>query len=397
MIMLGFAAAGCGGGSQVKKPAEVPSVPSSLADKSGSALGQAPQSTPPVVEAPPPPKPSIEQMALETQKRKIKAFIEHQPEKIASYFTGDALVQAPGIPEIRGRNALVEALQDAFSIVDDVQVANWRIYQKEDVAVIEWVLNGMFKGEFQGLLGMNKPIGVHGVSVVYYAPDGLIREEQVYFDRSTIASQVGVLNREPLAVPALPTAQELYLSKNPNEEEKNAGIIENAYNALLGRHIDQFFDMMSDDVEDINYGYSINIKGRAENKNAYQLSFQVFPDFKVEQHRIMASQDFVITRYHATGTQKAPFHSLPVPKKPTLVEWEGINIFQMKDGRIIRRWAYMDAYPFYKAAGLVKPTTSEVLPLIVKPEFLKPEHASRLSDNNKRKPAATPKAKETKK
>jgi predicted ester cyclase len=78
----------------------------------------------------------------------------------------------------------------------------------------------------------------------------------------------------------------------------------------------------------------------AEIKAAFAEWVRVFPDFSVTVHDQIAEGDRVVTRLRARGTHSATFNHVEATGRT--VEWDGIDILRIVDGRISERWGVFD-------------------------------------------------------
>lgn len=75
-----------------------------------------------------------------------------------------------------------------------------------------------------------------------------------------------------------------------------------------------------------------------------------FPDWHSELHALVAEGDIVVERFTATGTQQGEVMGVaPTGREISL---PGINIFRLRDGRIVERWGRLDELAFLKQLGL---------------------------------------------
>jgi predicted ester cyclase len=63
---------------------------------------------------------------------------------------------------------------------------------------------------------------------------------------------------------------------------------------------------------------------------------EAFPDIQVRVEDVIAGGDRVAVRFTAAGTQMAPFFGIPATGRH--VEWTGIAIYRIADGRIVEAW-----------------------------------------------------------
>ena len=67
---------------------------------------------------------------------------------------------------------------------------------------------------------------------------------------------------------------------------------------------------------------------------------RAFPDAHSTVEDQVAEADTVVTRWRARGTHRGEIWGLP-PTGNT-VEWEFIDIFRVRDGKLVEHWTHMD-------------------------------------------------------
>lgn len=76
-----------------------------------------------------------------------------------------------------------------------------------------------------------------------------------------------------------------------------------------------------------------------------------FPDWHSELHQLIAEGDIVVERFTASGTQQGEV--MGVPPTGRAMSLPGINIFRLRDGRIVERWGRLDDLGMLRQLGLV--------------------------------------------
>ena len=74
------------------------------------------------------------------------------------------------------------------------------------------------------------------------------------------------------------------------------------------------------------------------------------PDWHSELHSLVAEDDIVVERFTASGTHQGEIRGV-APTGQTL-ELKGINIFRIRDGKIVERWGRLDELGFFRQLGL---------------------------------------------
>ena len=76
-----------------------------------------------------------------------------------------------------------------------------------------------------------------------------------------------------------------------------------------------------------------------------------FPDWRSEVHSLIAEDDIVVERFTASGTHKGEINGVaPTDKVCSLA---GINIFRVRDGKVVERWGRLDELGFLKQLGAI--------------------------------------------
>jgi steroid delta-isomerase-like uncharacterized protein len=77
-----------------------------------------------------------------------------------------------------------------------------------------------------------------------------------------------------------------------------------------------------------------------------------FPDWHSDEHVLVGEGDIVVEHFTASGTQQAEM--MGVAPTGRLVSLPGINIFRLRNGRIVERWGRLDDLGLLRQLGLVE-------------------------------------------
>jgi predicted ester cyclase len=75
-------------------------------------------------------------------------------------------------------------------------------------------------------------------------------------------------------------------------------------------------------------------------KHFYAMLLRAFPDATMEVNEQLAERDLVATRKTLRGTHRGELWGLPPTDNQ--VEWEFIDIFRVRDGKLVEHWTHMD-------------------------------------------------------
>jgi steroid delta-isomerase-like uncharacterized protein len=79
----------------------------------------------------------------------------------------------------------------------------------------------------------------------------------------------------------------------------------------------------------------------------------VFPNWRSDLHMLVAEGDIVVEMFTATGTHTGT-DIMGVAASGRTVTLPGINIFRLRDGRIVERWGRLDDLGFLRQLGVVQ-------------------------------------------
>ena len=76
-----------------------------------------------------------------------------------------------------------------------------------------------------------------------------------------------------------------------------------------------------------------------------------FPDWHSDTGILVAEDDLVVEQFTASGTHRGEIFG--VPPSDRAVSMPGINIWRLRDGRIVERWGRLDELGLMRQLGLV--------------------------------------------
>jgi SnoaL-like domain len=122
------------------------------------------------------------EQAREFASRWLPAWTGNNPEKLADFYSDDAFYLDPAIPEgVSGREALVSYFRKLLS-----QNPDWVWTQIEPIP-----MEGGFLNKWLAKIPVgSKTIECIGVCFVQFNEAGLIKRNEVYFDRSDLISEI---------------------------------------------------------------------------------------------------------------------------------------------------------------------------------------------------------------
>jgi steroid delta-isomerase-like uncharacterized protein len=341
-IAVGLALVACGG--EEVKPPVTPAPPVAATTPPPPATTEHP------VEAPKP-QPTLAELQRKTSEGIAAAINAHDAKKVAGFYTEGAVIKTPGVPDTTGREAIASDWQKRFDTIPNAKSMASRVFVKGDVVVVEWAWTGTHTTDLMGVKATEKPIGASGADVMWFAPDGLVKEQHTYVDMGTIMSQVGVSKQKGRPVPTLATVPQMVISTNSADETKNAEAAAKMFAAFEKKSEADFVAAAADDISWDDMTQPETTKGKEAAKKYFKAMTTAFPDVKTATTNAWGVGDFVIAEGNITGTHKAAFFGLQPTKKQ--INLHGLDVIQFKDGKVVKGTSYGNGIEMMSQLGLM--------------------------------------------
>ena len=135
--------------------------------------------------------------------------------------------------------------------------------------------------------------------------------------------------------------------------EQNKTIVRDFIDALFTRgDPNAVDDYLAEEFvnNDPPFGASADREGM---RSAGAMFRSVFPDWHSDMHQLVAEEDIVVERFTASGTHTGT-DIMGVGPSGATVTLPGINIFRLRDGRIVERWGRLDDLGFLRQLGVAE-------------------------------------------
>ena len=337
VLMLGSVVAlGCEDEKKTVAPA-----PSSSAATAASA---------PMPSASAAPKLSMPEMQAATMKVLLDGANKHDAKLVASAYAPEAVVKAPGTPDVTGRAAIEADRVKLYTGVPDGKLAIGRVWQKGNTEAVEWAFTGTNTGEWMGQKATGRPIGGNGLSIYVFNDAGLIVEQRRYMDIPTLQSQMDPKAKAGTfrAIPTLPTATETHVAKDDEATLKQANAM---YAAFDSHKPADFMAFVTDATVYDDYTLPAQAKGTKAIKDVYASYLTAFPDFKQTYPLQIVADGYVVTEGILTGTNKGAIGPFKASNKPVTLHF--VDVFQLKDSKIVSGVTYMNSQELLTQIGAV--------------------------------------------
>jgi steroid delta-isomerase-like uncharacterized protein len=346
--------AACGGAPAT---APAPSAPAAPAPLATAAVTPAPIVAPAPAEAP---KPTLVELQRRTLAGFYAAFNEHDVTKLAAFYDAGAVSAAPGPggwKEVTGAGAVASEFGHAFAAMPDLKVAPVVVFQKNDVAVVEWVASGTNTGEFMGGAPTNKKAAVWGASVYSFNADGLITRDEEFHDQVTIAQQLGKMPGKARPLAPMPDVDPTWItSTGLPDEDKLVDQMAATWPATWNKHDPKAYGaVLTPDVVHSEIASPNDYKGKDANVKELAMYAKALPDMTTTIEKTWAfAPNIVVVEFTFTGTMKGNIGSFKATNKPITIH--GLDVDELKDGKLQKARTYTNGLELLAAVGaLPKP------------------------------------------
>ena len=339
------------GGDAAQRPPQV-AVPSVAPQLAASVPSSAPASVAP------PEKRSIEGLIIEATQTALIALNGQDAKMFASVYAENAQISVPGLNDVDGRAGVEANMSEWFQTFSKVRLGFRRVWMKDKIVVLEWVIQGKHSGELFGIKGRENPIGHAGLSIVTFNDEGKVQSERRYGDLGSVGSQLGLTKEKTETIPSVPDSTDVYKS-NPEADAKTEARVNAALLVFDKKNPAELDAVIQDDVEYEGPITANTVKGRANLKNTFAAFHKAFPDAKMTRSLVMGIGDFGVVEYEMTGTQQGPIGNIKATKKA--VRLHAVDIIELKQSKISRVWTFRNSTELLQQlrainVGVVTPT-----------------------------------------
>ena len=126
--------------------------------------------------------------------------------------------------------------------------------------------------------------------------------------------------------------------------EENKAIVNRWNQEYHAGNLEVFEELLAED-------YRVGEMGREEHKQRTIAVQGAFSDNGFEAHDVIAEGDKVVVRWTMYGTHTGEWAGIPPTHK--VITNTGINIYRLRDGKIVEEWSSMDTLGVMQQLGVI--------------------------------------------
>lgn len=128
-------------------------------------------------------------------------------------------------------------------------------------------------------------------------------------------------------------------------------IVRESINAWNAHDPDGVAKLVSNDFASESDTLPAALRGPEAVRQVVQMYVRAFPDLHFEIEQILASADYVITRWRATGTHGGELMGIPPTNRGAVTH--GCTVTEVKNGKMAREWVYWDTGNLLRQLGVL--------------------------------------------
>ena len=115
---------------------------------------------------------------------------------------------------------------------------------------------------------------------------------------------------------------------------------------------DSFVKLIADDFVSESDTLPTPLRGRDGARQSMQMYIKAFPDLRFDIEQMIASGEYVVTRWHATVTHKGELMGIPATGRRG-DDIHGCTVAEYRDAKAVREWVYWDVATLLRQIGVM--------------------------------------------
>jgi steroid delta-isomerase-like uncharacterized protein len=134
-------------------------------------------------------------------------------------------------------------------------------------------------------------------------------------------------------------------------EQENMAIARRSWDAWNAHDIEAWIKVLDENQVLESDTIPSPLKGHAAARPFMEMYVKAFPDLHFTIDQMIATGDYVVSRYTATGTHKGELTGIPPTNRRA--ETHGCTVAELRNGKIVRQWLYWDTGHLLQQLGVM--------------------------------------------
>jgi steroid delta-isomerase-like uncharacterized protein len=135
--------------------------------------------------------------------------------------------------------------------------------------------------------------------------------------------------------------------------QDNATITRRMYEAFNTKNLQGALDAATDDIELVLVPFGQTFHGKAGFSDFMGAFLAAFPDLRISLTNQVATDDYVVNEFTATGVHNGPLQTPagPIPATGKRIDLTVCEVLKMRDGKVAKLTNYQDAATILRQIG----------------------------------------------
>jgi ketosteroid isomerase-like protein len=247
----------------------------------------------------------------------------------------------PGMLTATDRPGTLKALEDLLGAFTDRKLAPIRVWQVDPVVVLEWAMTGVQSGEWMGVKATQKPVTIHGLTVLFFDHNGLIADTHCYFDVGVVLAQLGAAPVKSIEVPTPltpPGNVTPIVAQGNADEAKNVKLVTDSWDDLEARKEAGYLAPIADDIEVFRLDRAASERGKAARRAYFKWVTTGISSLQQTPSGKWGMGPYVIEEYTLEGNHAGRLTDVAPSGHALRLHY--VDVDEMKDGKIVRTWTF---------------------------------------------------------
>ncbi len=264
------------------------------------------------------------------------------PGGLSAVLDADTHFTFPGVPDARGKDAVIKAHDAVFGAFDARTFQASRVFRTDTTHALEWTMSGTQAREWMGVAATSRPVVIRGITLLWTRDEGSITDVHVVFDVAAVKTQLGAGPKElaTLAAPAMATGSPQVFEQEKSPAEAAGVTAVHGWLDALERNDDAaFVAAATDDAVIEAPERNAPARGRDDLKAYFKGLHKAIGELDTRIDNVWGIGKLTVVEYTINGDQVAPLGWIPA-KSDRVVRLHVVDVVELSGGKIAHVWRY---------------------------------------------------------